>query len=35
MPSPAQPWNPRARIALAVYLRLTPMDVCCGPPILR
>jgi hypothetical protein len=24
--------NKRARISIAVYLRLTSMDVCCGPP---
>jgi hypothetical protein len=24
--------NTHAQIALAVFLRLTAMDVCCGPP---
>jgi hypothetical protein len=24
--------DPRALISIAVYLRLTRMDVCCGPP---
>jgi hypothetical protein len=24
--------NTRAKIALDVFLRLTSMDVCCGPP---
>jgi hypothetical protein len=24
--------NPRAEITLHVFLRLTAMDVCCGPP---
>ena len=25
--------NKRAHISIAVYLRLTRMDVCCGPPV--
>jgi hypothetical protein len=27
--------DPRALMALRVFLRLTAMDVCCGPPSLR
>jgi len=25
--------NPRGHISLSVFLRLTAMDVCCGPPL--
>jgi hypothetical protein len=32
MQSGYQVRNKRAHIALAVFLRLTAMDVCCGPP---
>jgi hypothetical protein len=28
----AQRANPRGHIALRVFLRITAMDVCCGPP---
>jgi hypothetical protein len=32
---PGHAGSVRARIALRVFLRLTAMDVCCGPPIRR
>jgi hypothetical protein len=32
MANPGRHGNKRARISLTVFLRLTAMDVCCGPP---
>jgi len=35
MPDTGKHGNKRAKISLTVFLRLTAMDVCCGPPSVR